>query len=83
MDFCKYAAQLLPDLVSIVTLWLLSRLSVYGYSGTAGDGGLGLSNHSSMKFTTKDRDNDARSGSNCAAYYKSPWWYNNNVFMSI
>ena len=51
------------------------RLLVYGYSGTAGDGGLGLSNHSSMKFTTKDRDNDTRSGSNCAAYYKSPWWY--------
>ena len=24
---------------------------VYGYSGTAGDGGLGQSNHSSMKFS--------------------------------
>ena len=58
-------------------------LIVYGYSGTAGDSGLGLSNHSSMEFTTKDRNNDARSGSNCAAYYKSPWWYNNCFYVNL
>ena len=30
--------------------------------------------HNGMKFTTPDNDND-KSSSNCAANYKSGWWY--------
>ena len=29
-----------------------------------------------MKFSTPDNDNDKRGGGNCAAIYKSGWWYN-------
>ena len=50
------------------------RLIVYGYSGTAGDSGRGLSYHSGMKFSTKDRDNDLN-GISCAIHWNSPWWY--------
>ena len=32
--------------------------------------------HNGMKFSTPDNNNDKDSG-NCAASYKSGWWYNN------
>ncbi|XP_056016835.1 ryncolin-1-like [Ostrea edulis] len=48
------------------------RLSVSGYSGTAGDS---LLYHKGMKFSTKDQDNDKNRGS-CARYHKGAWWYN-------
>lgn len=34
-----------------------------------------------MKFSTKDQDNDKKSGANCATIVTSAWWYNacNNV----
>ncbi|KAI8496522.1 cell surface pattern recognition receptor signaling pathway [Branchiostoma belcheri] len=47
------------------------RLTVGGYSGTAGDS---LASHSSKFFSTKDRDNDIAGGS-CAQVYKGAWWY--------
>ena len=57
------------------------RLLVSGYSGTAGDG---LGYHSGSRFSTIDRDNDARFGSNCALQYSSgPWWYNNCYYVSL
>ena len=56
-------------------------LTVGGYSGTAGDGLIDStslshpSNHSGMKFTTRDNDNDNYSG-NCADKWNGAWWYN-------
>ncbi|CAH3139619.1 unnamed protein product [Pocillopora meandrina] len=50
------------------------RLLIGGYSGTAGDSMLG---HDSMRFSTKDQDNDhGNHTSNCAERYKGAWWYN-------
>ncbi|XP_019622991.1 PREDICTED: fibrinogen-like protein 1 isoform X2 [Branchiostoma belcheri] len=57
------------------------RLSVSGYSGTAGDGfSSDLSNHylSGQGFSARDSDRDAWSGS-CAgghSNYAGGWWYN-------
>lgn len=55
------------------------RLSVDGYSSTAGDG-LGDSiyyryRHNGMRFSTKDRDYDNYYRS-CAQIYNSGWWFN-------
>ena len=51
------------------------KLHLSGYKGTAGDG---FSNHSGMKFSTKDVDNDLAvtdfNGS-CAKRFTGAWWY--------
>ncbi|XP_062570717.1 ficolin-1-like [Saccostrea cucullata] len=50
------------------------RLTVSGYTGTAGDS---LTNsHNGMAFSTKDQDNDKDSGGNCATSWHGAWWYN-------
>ena len=48
------------------------RLEVSSYSGTVGNS---LAWHNNKSFTTKDRDNDRGSGSNCAVQYAGAWWY--------
>ena len=48
-------------------------LSVAGYTGTAGDALSPV--HSGQQFSTRDRDNDDASGSNCAVEYGAAWWY--------
>ena len=54
-------------------------LSVSGYSGTAGDS---LAPQNGQKFSTRDQDNDAASGS-CAQTYKGGWWYNNCHYSNL
>ncbi|XP_060100671.1 fibroleukin [Heteronotia binoei] len=57
--------------------FLKYRLSIGGYTGTAGDA-LHFSkhyNHDQKFFTTPDRDNDRYSSGNCGAYYSSGWWF--------
>lgn len=43
-----------------------------GYTGDVGDA---LTPHNGYKFTTKDVDQDANAGSNCAILYEGAWWY--------
>ncbi|XP_059166069.1 ficolin-2-like [Physella acuta] len=50
------------------------RLKVSGYSGNAGDALINVQNN--MKFSTFDRDNDAKNV-NCAEVFHGAWWYNN------
>ena len=57
------------------------RLSVGGYSGTAGDS---LSYHNRMAFSTRDEDNDEETKHHCAVHgsawsggstFTGGWWY--------
>ncbi|XP_026065418.1 fibroleukin-like [Carassius auratus] len=53
------------------------RLSLSGYSGTAGNA-LQFSkhfNHDQKFFSTPDRDNDMYPSGSCGAYYESGWWF--------
>ena len=49
------------------------RMKVSGYNGTAGDA---MEYHNNHQFTTYDRDQDTRSGTNCAVKFHGAWWYN-------
>ncbi|XP_061176991.1 angiopoietin-2-like [Saccostrea echinata] len=55
------------------------KLTVSGYSGTAGDSL--TSPHSGSKFSTKDQDNDRISG-HCATRYRGAWWYGSGCYNS-
>ena len=56
------------------------RLTVSGYSGTAGDS---LSYHNSQAFSTKDQDNDGYSGGSCAQAHTGAWWYNACLYSNL
>ncbi|XP_025102263.1 ficolin-1-like isoform X4 [Pomacea canaliculata] len=47
------------------------RLTVSGYSGTAGDS---MEFHNTQSFTTYDRDNE-KTSDNCATMYHGAWWF--------
>ena len=38
--------------------------------------------HNGMKFSTRDQDNDKRSGRSCSKDYHGAWWYNNCYYAS-
>nr|XP_022295308.1 ficolin-1-like [Crassostrea virginica] len=50
------------------------QLTVSGFEGNIGDS---LLYHNGMKFSTRDQDNDKRSGSSCSQVYHGAWWYKN------
>ena len=49
------------------------RLTIAGGTGTSGGDAMDYSN--GQQFTTRDNDNDGRSG-NCAVLFQGAWWYN-------
>eukprot|EP00058_Branchiostoma_floridae_P005604 XP_002591092.1 hypothetical protein BRAFLDRAFT_62610 [Branchiostoma floridae] len=63
----KYATFSIGDESTYYTL------HIGGYSGDAGDS---LSLHNGGKFSARDKDNDASSGS-CIIWFSGGWWYNN------
>ncbi|XP_066523183.1 fibrinogen-like 2a [Hoplias malabaricus] len=70
-EYAKY------DEFYVANEFLNYRLSLSGYSGTAGDAmhfGKNF-NHDQKFFTTRDKDNDKYPSGNCAAYYGSGWWF--------
>lgn len=71
MEYAEYAH------FKVASERLRYRLTVGGYSGTAGDA-LRFSksyDHNNRPFTTPDRDNDRYPSGNCGAYYSSGWWF--------
>ena len=56
------------------------RLTVGGYSGTAGDS---LGYYNERSFTTKDQDNDRKSGANCAQVRTGAWWYKSCAWSNL
>uniref|UniRef100_A0A1I8GBX0 Fibrinogen C-terminal domain-containing protein n=1 Tax=Macrostomum lignano TaxID=282301 RepID=A0A1I8GBX0_9PLAT len=52
------------------------RLSVSGFSGSAGIGD-SLTGHSGMQFSTKDADHDTKGSGNCENIRNGAWWFVN------
>ncbi|XP_038047544.1 fibrinogen C domain-containing protein 1-like, partial [Patiria miniata] len=79
-DFENNTAYAVYDSFSIASASDNYRLSVGGYSGTAGDS---LMYHNEQEFTTKDRDNDPYSTLQCAEFRQGAWWYNSCAYSNL
>uniref|UniRef100_A0A3Q2C6I7 Fibrinogen-like 2a n=2 Tax=Cyprinodon variegatus TaxID=28743 RepID=A0A3Q2C6I7_CYPVA len=70
-EYAKY------DQFYVANEYLRYRLSISGYSGTAGNA-MSFNkhfNHDQKFFSTPDRDNDMYPSGNCGGYYSSGWWF--------
>ncbi|XP_060885608.1 fibrinogen-like 2a [Labrus mixtus] len=70
-EYAKY------DQFYVANEFLRYRLSISGYSGSAGNA-ISFNkhfNHDQKFFSTPDRDNDMYPSGNCGAYYSSGWWF--------
>ncbi|KAM7378170.1 hypothetical protein PAMA_013187 [Pampus argenteus] len=70
-EYAKY------DEFYVANEFLRYRLSISGYSGTAGNA-INFNkhfNHDQKFFSTPDRDNDMYPSGNCGSYYSSGWWF--------
>uniref|UniRef100_A0A8C7XY61 Fibrinogen-like 2a n=1 Tax=Oryzias sinensis TaxID=183150 RepID=A0A8C7XY61_9TELE len=70
-EYAKY------DQFYVANEFLHYRLSISGYSGTAGNA-ISFNkhfNHDQKLFSTPDLDNDMYPSGNCGAYYSSGWWF--------
>ncbi|KAF0290969.1 Techylectin-5A [Amphibalanus amphitrite] len=56
------------------------RLNVVNYTGNANDS---LTHHTGQRFSTKDRDNDLSTTTNCAEKYEAPWWHKKCYYSSL
>ncbi|ALC39529.1 maker493 [Drosophila busckii] len=68
----RYARYGLFEISSALEDYQISRLTQF--SGNVDDA---FSHHLGMKFSTPDKDNDKLPDENCAATFKSGWWFNN------
>lgn len=70
-EYAKY------DQFYVANEYLRYKLSISGYSGTAGNAIIFNKhfNHDQKFFSTPDRDNDMYPSGNCGAYYSSGWWF--------
>ncbi|CAH1798375.1 unnamed protein product [Owenia fusiformis] len=56
------------------------RITVSGYSGTAGDS---MWYNNNMKFSTRDQDHDTRSSGNCATQRLGAWWHKSCTYAHL
>ena len=59
-------------LLCVYNIFSKNFFEFYNVSGDAGDS---LGYHNGMMFSTKDRDNDLKSGHSCAQERKGAWWH--------